>query len=239
MTSQLTETERKARIDAFFLAPNKKTPDGDKSVLYLVRRELQDCLIGKVVTERRFLAQERRRRLFASAMVTFSGIDLLARLVSDARPRERFVRFLLRFGKNEDRSLTKPEAEILWSFRNALMHSFGLHHVENGKHVPLWLFQQTDRAPVVHKCHLSNGGYGWELSLDDLVESFCCSSTITRRRSGLTQGFNRHSSRPWTRTERSTTEDFTSRGARRQHRETARPVRRFAVPSGRLVARDR
>lgn len=172
MVSQQTETDRTARIDAFFLAPTKRTPDGDKSVLYLVRRELQDCLIGKVVSERRFLAQERRRRLFASAMVTFSGIDLLARLVSDARPRERFVRFLLRFGKSEDRSLTPPEADILWAYRNALMHSFGLHHIENGKRVPLWLFQQTDRAPVVHKCQLANGGHGWELSLDDLVEMF-------------------------------------------------------------------
>ena len=64
-----------------------------QSVLYLVRREAQDCLIGKVVPESQVLRQFDQHRLFATVMVVFAGIDLVAKFAADREVRYRFVGF--------------------------------------------------------------------------------------------------------------------------------------------------
>lgn len=69
------------KIDLFFKNPAEQ-PDGSiQGVLYLLRREVQDCFIGKVVPEDQVIAesQKDRHRLFATVMVIMAGIDLLAK----------------------------------------------------------------------------------------------------------------------------------------------------------------
>jgi len=75
------------------------------STLYLLRRELEQCLMGKgllsdeYVPERKGIMDADRCIQFSSAMVLFAGIDLLAKLYagSDERNKaeERFVEFLV------------------------------------------------------------------------------------------------------------------------------------------------
>jgi hypothetical protein len=87
---------------AFFFArptvPFERHAQRDQqSVLYLVRREAQDCLIGKVVPESQVLRQFDQHRLFATVMVVFAGIDLVAKFAADndadREVRYRFVGF--------------------------------------------------------------------------------------------------------------------------------------------------
>jgi hypothetical protein len=167
------------KIDTFFRAPTEGQRNGPVSVLYLLRREVQDCLIGTVITEDRVLAHQNRKRLFASAMLIFTGVDLLAKFAAgDDRPggvRARFVAFLMRFGRNRPRreepcrQLTESEAHALYRFRNGLMHSFGMYTEDKGGTiVGMTLFQSDQPCPVVQQREDGT----WELSIDDLYEMF-------------------------------------------------------------------
>lgn len=160
----IDEDALNAQIDDFFLPPNAEpAPAGERvSTLYLLRREIQDCMIGAVVPEEEVRLQPTRHRIFASLMVMCSGIDLLGRFA--ARPaarsaRERFVDFLETFA-----GLDREHGEMVLAYRNALMHSFGLYHEgRDGKHVPLVIFQTDVSLELLTQ---ENGE--WALDFDHL-----------------------------------------------------------------------
>jgi len=164
----------KGKIAHFFCEPVDSPPNGPGpegvSTLYLLRREVQDCLFGSICEERQALTQPERRRIFASAMVIFAGIDLLARFAcSDvAGTGQRFESFLQRFAHVDGRPMRPTEAGAVWAYRNALMHSFGFHFLAtDGRIIPLHMYQADRPGPVVRQ-----RGDGWELSVDDLYEMF-------------------------------------------------------------------
>jgi hypothetical protein len=133
--SMMTTDEK---IVYFFAPPSIKVPTHiDRvSTLYLLRREIQDCLFGKVISEDQAVGKRGRHRLFATAMVIFAGIDLLAKFYagSDAQGevRQRFRRFAIDF-LFRGTSSAELFAEVLYlGCRNPMMHSFGLHNRNYG-----------------------------------------------------------------------------------------------------------
>jgi hypothetical protein len=114
--------------------PDNHAQQGRHSVLYLLRREAQDCLIGTIVTEGSVLRQPDQHRLFATMMVIFAGIDLLAKFAAGddkiGQVRPRFVSFVTDYFL-----LTEADADVLWSVRNAMMHSFGLYDGKTGRKI--------------------------------------------------------------------------------------------------------
>ena len=73
---------------AFFFAPPQPEQEGNsRSTLHLLRREAQDCLIGKLVPEENVIeeAQHEPHRLFATTMVLMTGVNLLAKFWSGIR----------------------------------------------------------------------------------------------------------------------------------------------------------
>lgn len=162
----MNSDELNAQIDNFFTLPDADPPPsvGQISTLYLLRREMQDCMIGVVGAEEHVLQRPTRHRMFASLMVMCAGIDLLARFAARTEKRggrERFIDFLETFA-----GLDREHGEMVLSYRNALMHSFGLYHEDaNRAFVPLVVFQSDQQSAVV-----SPEGDGWSLSFDDLYE---------------------------------------------------------------------
>lgn len=165
------EMDFASAMELFFRPPHAGRIEGWVSTLFLCRKELQDCLIGTVVEESRLLTHE-HHRLFATAMVTLSGIELLAQIaatpsVSTKRSR-MFTEFVVNYSKDTPLALNHHEAEVLLNFRNALSHTFGLYHLgKEGTVVPMWLVDQNAEAPVVR-----SRGDGYEVCIDSLVELF-------------------------------------------------------------------
>lgn len=132
-------------IEFFFTTP-EVLPESEQarrgnsfSVLYLLRREIQDSLVdlrciypgGLVQPEDRFAAAlldpgrgDGMHRLFASTMLIFGGIDLLGKFFAgnDQRGKvgKRFTGFVKAYMKSVN-------PDVAWAARNALMHSFGLY----------------------------------------------------------------------------------------------------------------
>jgi hypothetical protein len=114
----------------FFFAPPLPQQVGMASPLHLLRRELQLCLVGEVISEDVFVSDPRRNRVFASGMVIMAGIDLLAKFYAGSdQPGEvgaRFTAFASRFIFP-----AHPEAttfsSVLYELRNPLVHSFTLN----------------------------------------------------------------------------------------------------------------
>jgi hypothetical protein len=73
-------------IAFFFMRPtatrDRHARSGLQTVLYLLRRETHDCFIGTVVAEGSVLRQAEKHRLFATMIVIFAGIDLLAKFAA-------------------------------------------------------------------------------------------------------------------------------------------------------------
>ena len=175
-------------IDVFFRDPQVDPVDGWVSTLFLCRRELQDCLIGTVIEERLILTHDHHQRFFATAMVAFAGMELLAGF---ARPGKSgrgrmFVEFATTYSRGTPAEVTNNQAEVLWNFRNALSHTFGLFHFgPNGETVPMYLYDQDRSAPVVRE-----RGRGWEICIDAFVELFLM--TISRYREHLESDARMH-----------------------------------------------
>jgi hypothetical protein len=118
------------QIDFFFAAPQPMQGGSSVSTLHLNRREAQDCLIGDVIDEDRVVADPRSHRLFATAMVIASGIDLLAKFYAGSDKKgevgDRFIEFAETFvfmGHTSASTL----AEVLYhGCRNPMLHSFSL-----------------------------------------------------------------------------------------------------------------
>jgi hypothetical protein len=178
-------TTLREKVTMFFLPPTVELSVGADAVevgtLYNLRRELQACLFpGPIVDEADALdrAEGQRFRGIASAMVMFAGIDLLAKFSEvektpsgQAHAGWRFRRFLELFAEVDSQRVTRDEAKIVLAFRNAFMHSFSFHHIdENGNRVRLSMFWNVARAPVasVNPNELDM----WQLNLDGLFEAF-------------------------------------------------------------------
>lgn len=135
------------QIDFFFAPPlpHQEPVDGYRSTLHLLRRELQDCLVGRLYRDE--LAPvakvEKHRRVFATALVIWTGMDLLAKCHA-GRPDPNDVG--AKFKKYVDDIIvprggfvitdkpSTPEAEIsetagevlYHGMRNPMTHSFNL-----------------------------------------------------------------------------------------------------------------
>jgi hypothetical protein len=161
--------------------------DGRRSTLYLLRREAQDCLLtdtveNKLVMEANLLPLDRNKpgdfhRVFGTAMVLFSGTDLLAKFAFGDKSAvgDRFQDFACQY-----MGLTKPQAHALWSGRNAIMHSFGLfepparrskHKARRGRRLRATLWCDTSRdphAPPVYR----RVDRRWELCIEHMYMAF-------------------------------------------------------------------
>jgi hypothetical protein len=118
---------------AFFFAPPEPEQEGNsRSTLHLLRREAQDCLIGKLVSEDAVIeeAHAEPRRWFATTMVLMTGIDLLAKCYAgsdkDGTSR-RFRTFTERYIVNPRGDVVARAAALYQGLRNPLLHSFTVH----------------------------------------------------------------------------------------------------------------
>ena len=119
----------------FFFAPPDLEQQGDlRSPLHLVRREAQDCLIGKLVSEDSVVVEAHKgpHRLFATTMVLMAGIDLLAKFCAGSdEPRkagERIMKFCERFLFNGLKQAARLSQVLYYGCRNPVLHSFTLHN---------------------------------------------------------------------------------------------------------------
>ena len=143
---------RKEKIDFFFAPPLPVQPGPQVSVLYLARREAQECLVGDVYRENVVLTVPGgHHRLFATTMVIVAALDLLAKFHAGKDDQggvgERFKTFVETFLLPSDGD-SKLFAEVLYlGCRNPLLHSFGLH---NKKHNVL-LIGNADNSIVIQR----------------------------------------------------------------------------------------
>ena len=136
------------KIAFWFRLPEKITDPKDlttMSTLFMLRREIQFCLIGDLTDEDSVIpvAMEKGEyRLFASLMVTMAGVDLLAKFWAGSdqigKVGERIVGFAERY-MFANHANPKRSGEILYqAIRNPLLHSFTLYD----KKLEIWLFNR-------------------------------------------------------------------------------------------------
>jgi hypothetical protein len=161
-----------AAIDFLFADPATdpaihQRRDASMSVLYLVRREIQDCLIGTITDETLVIQQESRSRLFATMLVIMAGFDLVAKFAAGDDSREpgsierRFRAFLEAYAR-PSRARSGWDRQ-LWRLRNELVHAFGVGDVIVNGDCPHGSWQ---RDPVAKRRGL------WHVCIDCLYESF-------------------------------------------------------------------
>lgn len=148
-------------------------PTGKVSTLYLVRQESQDCFVGRTLARADLalkLPRRRYRRLFATSMVLFAGLDLLAKFYEGDDDRRRIGHRFHTFVRDEMK-LTVAEATALWSVRNTIMHSFGLWDTNANQRVAV---ASSCRAPRrVDFAPVQSGGQRWMLCIEHLYRAFC------------------------------------------------------------------
>ena len=144
------------KIEFFFTAPYKLTEvsqlTATMSSLFMLRREVQFCLIGDLAPEDHVIdiaMSDGEYRLFATMMVTMSGVDLLAKFWagSDAvgGVGERIKGFAERymFANAKD---PKRSGEILYlALRNPLLHSFTLYD----KKLEIWMMNRQPQFDII------------------------------------------------------------------------------------------
>jgi hypothetical protein len=112
-----------ADADLFFEPPTTHRPPPDRyGLLHLLRRDVIQCL-GRDPTSN---AKLEHRALWPAAMGILAGIDLLAKYFAGTDQGgvgSRYCEYLKRYCQ----PLGPDDAETLYQFRNALMHSFGLY----------------------------------------------------------------------------------------------------------------
>src|SRR4030095_1470037 len=139
------------QIDFFFAGPDPEQTGDLRSTLHLVRREVQDCLIGKVVDESQVVtvAREESHRLFATMMVLMAGVDLLAKMYAGSdkkgEVRRRFIEFSQRYVVQGGSDVDERARALYLGLRNPLMHSFTVRSEEYQLHLVLF---QASREPV-------------------------------------------------------------------------------------------
>jgi hypothetical protein len=117
------------KISFFFEGPSvaldKHPRNRVFSVSYLLRRELMETAgyDPNVEQESAAVGAGVRQRLFASSILVFTGIDLLAKFGSDRRGvGSRFKEFLK---SEEGGALPGHIADLLYAVRNSMVHAFG------------------------------------------------------------------------------------------------------------------
>ena len=127
------------RIAQFFTPPtvDPATLPLDRSVLYLLRRDINFCFGIDQVTG--IADDPRGRALFPGVMAIMAGMDLLGKMLdgddSIGRAGERFRAFALCYLRKDNAvALTPVEAWCLWLLRNSMLHSFGLLSKINDAH---------------------------------------------------------------------------------------------------------
>ncbi len=133
---------RNEKVAFFFKPPAPIKELGTLSSLFMLRCEVQDCLIGKVIDEDAVIneaMQHGEHRLFATLMVVMAGVDLLAKFYAGsddiggvgARFKGFAARYMFPNAADPARS-----AEILYQgIRNPLLHSFTLYD----QNLEIWL----------------------------------------------------------------------------------------------------
>ena len=120
--------------DKFFQSPlQPRSLPGDFGILYLLRRDIIQCL-GKNPNTGAALGLQ---SVWPGAMAILAGIDLLAKYLAGNDDRggvgKRFREFVKSkyFGP-----ISAGDEETIYQLRNALLHSFGLYsESESKKHV--------------------------------------------------------------------------------------------------------
>ncbi len=124
-------SEENDRITWFFeqpaVRPESHSRAGAVSVLYLLRRELIETLGYDPDTDTEGMVDSggSQRSLFASTILMFTMVDLLAKYMfgDTGGIGDRFKKFVW---SPDGCGLTRVDAELLWAVRNSLVHSFGL-----------------------------------------------------------------------------------------------------------------
>jgi hypothetical protein len=126
------------KVSFFFEDPITSHDDHAKgtyfSVLYLLRRELIET-IGydpNVASEEDVDNGGSRHRLFASIILMFTTIDLLAKFMlgDSGSVSSRFKKFLR---SPDGGGETDFVSDLLWAIRNSMVHAFGLPDVDELK----------------------------------------------------------------------------------------------------------
>lgn len=158
-------------FELFFEPPSTDRADGWVSPLCLCRQELQDCFVGAIVGEDHILDHE-PRRLFASAMVALSGIELIARMIpppAKVSSGGLFLAVLAQYAPLAKTNVSEHQARVLLDLRNALSHTFGLYSLdEDGNHQQLFVFSSNQPEELVRE--KEDGGY--EVCVELLVLLF-------------------------------------------------------------------
>lgn len=101
-------------ISVFFKDPAiPPTPRGKFSVLYLLRRDISQCITTKQI-------------LWPATMAILAGIDLLGKFYAGEDGQvvgQRFKNFVNRYFQ----PISPDDASTIYQLRNALLHSFGLY----------------------------------------------------------------------------------------------------------------
>jgi hypothetical protein len=118
------------KLAMFFQDPTVNPHGRDQGVLYLLRREIQDCMLRKVVPEDQVVteAQKNRHALFATVMVMAAGVDLLAKFYAGNDDTGGVRARLEAFTRNYMFSTAVDPRELAdvfyFGLRNPLVHSF-------------------------------------------------------------------------------------------------------------------
>lgn len=106
-------------IDLFFTNPSiEPKPPSVFSVLYLLRRDIKQCINAKQI-------------LWPATMAILAGVDLLGKFYAGEDGRgvgNRFRNFVDRYFQ----PISSEDAETVYQLRNALLHSFGLYSKSSG-----------------------------------------------------------------------------------------------------------
>lgn len=159
----------------FFEDPSEYfMPPRSYSELYLLRRDVDFCFGINNVNRNGELERLRNgdelkgniqenKALFIGAMGILAGIDLLGKfLVGTDNHRkvpvgERFRQFLQRYFYLENSfEDAHVHEEVLYQFRNALLHSFGLYSVDFNKGIIYEFTATSDNSPLIQqtRCYM-------------------------------------------------------------------------------------
>jgi hypothetical protein len=168
-----------ANIAFFFTPPEEFAAKiGTHSVLHLLRREIQECLVGETPQDEevlldRLLAADPptpMHRVFASTMLMLGGIDLLAKFYcgsdKDREVKNRFTCFVNHYIQ----SAHDGAADALYVVRNTLMHSFGLYDKKTKMYIHL--HDERPQVLIPAPAAIQPLGNTWEVSILLLYRDF-------------------------------------------------------------------
>lgn len=126
------------KVAFFFTEPTVDVQGEKKSILYLLRREAQDCFIGRVIPEDQVVAfsRQEKHRIFATALVLFAGIDLLSKFCAGDDRKGDVGKRIGDFTKRyffHGRPDPQVYADVFYiGCRNPMVHSFNMNNAKFG-----------------------------------------------------------------------------------------------------------